>query len=146
MRKWEEGGYDVEAPDYFVARVFLLGMPEAEFTCLGDVLRSCPVREVRSLAANLIKRATDRYWARKQSMEKCYINVCGGEFGSQNLKRAMLTCMLVEFRFQQVRHQGSRTTHARHRGGHNKIICPMCVRCIVCYIYTYISYERSHCT
>ena len=98
VRKWEEGGYDVEGPDYFVARVSLLGMPEAEFTRLGDVLRSCPVREVRSIADNLIKRATDRYRA-KQSMEKRYINVCGGEFESQNLKRVML--MLVDSGFSK---------------------------------------------
>jgi hypothetical protein len=81
---YEEGGYRIEAIDYSVVRVSLLGMQKSQLTQLGDMLRRSKVASVRKAAAANMARAEKRYEA-TISKDKRYINVHGGQSNDSSI-------------------------------------------------------------
>jgi hypothetical protein len=83
---WNEGGFQVTAPDYSVVRVSLVGLGASKFEeeerleRLFQVLRHSGVQEVRELASSTEQKARERH-AASGSMDKRYVNVLGGRGG-----------------------------------------------------------------
>ena len=84
-----EGGHEVTTVDYWVARVTMLGMTDAQYETVGRVLARSSVASVRRAAVATMARAKKRRDA-KLSKDKRYINVMGGAHGSTDLAEVVL--------------------------------------------------------